>query len=367
VAIVVWPTTVGVVVIIGGGWVLTVLALAAIGWKVQERSLAGKTAAAEDPLAFVLEEARVHGGGVYLGLDEHERWRSAQPERAVLLLGPPRSGKSSGVMIPALLSHRGAVVSTSTKPDVMRATIGARSRLGPATQFDPTGSTQVTGDEGLRWSPIPCSRSWDGALLMARAMVAGTGVGAGTTDQTHWAKRATALLAPLLHAAALTGRNVEHVLDWVLRHEVDEPGILIEGEGSNVALGLLRGLQNTEARERSSIFSTAADALDAYTSEAALRVAFNPNFEAARFVRSSATIYIHAPAEHQAAAAPLVCGLLAEIRREVYEAHRRGELRSRVLFALDEAANIAPLVELPAIASEGGSQGLQLGGVSLLL
>ncbi|MGH2876907.1 MAG: TraG/TraD/VirD4 family protein, partial [Solirubrobacteraceae bacterium] len=32
----------------------------------------------------------------------------------------------------------------------------------------------------------------------------------------------------------------------------------------------------------------------------------------------------------------------------------------RVLFALDEAANIAPLDELPAIASEGGGQGLTL-------
>ncbi len=31
-----------------------------------------------------------------------------------------------------------------------------------------------------------------------------------------------------------------------------------------------------------------------------------------------------------------------------------------MLFALDEAANIAPLEELPAIASEGGSQGLLL-------
>jgi type IV secretory pathway TraG/TraD family ATPase VirD4 len=71
-------------------------------------------------------------------------------------------------------------------------------------------------------------------------------------------------------------------------------------------------------------------------------------------------IYIHAPAEHQALAAPLVCGLLAEIRRATYAAHARGELPRTVLFALDEAANIAPLGELPQIASEGGGQGLSL-------
>jgi type IV secretory pathway TraG/TraD family ATPase VirD4 len=56
----------------------------------------------------------------------------------------------------------------------------------------------------------------------------------------------------------------------------------------------------------------------------------------------------------------LVCGLLAEIRAATYRAHAAGELNGRVLFALDEAANIAPLAELPAIASEGGGQGLKL-------
>ena len=61
-----------------------------------------------------------------------------------------------------------------------------------------------------------------------------------------------------------------------------------------------------------------------------------------------------------AAAAPLVCGLLSEIRRATYLAHRQGTLRGQMLFALDEAANIAPVEELPAIASEGGGQGLTL-------
>ena len=53
--------------------------------------------------------------------------------------------------------------------------------------------------------------------------------------------------------------------------------------------------------------------------------------------------------------------MLAEIRRATYQAHRTGGLtHGRVLFALDEAANIAPLEELPQIASEGGGQGLTL-------
>jgi type IV secretion system protein VirD4 len=208
---------------------------------------------------------------------------------------------------------------------------------------------------------VRCATDWDGALLMARAMTAAAGVGSGTTHGSHWAKRSQALLAPFLHAAALNGRDMETVVDWVLRHELDEAGILLEQEtASRLAFGSLLGILNTEDRERASIFSAAADALDAYSSEAALDAAKDPNFDPAGFVSSGDTIYIHAPAEEQAAAAPLVCGLLAEIRRATYQAHRAGQLHGRLLFALDEAANIAPLEELPQIASEGGGQGLTL-------
>jgi hypothetical protein len=62
----------------------------------RESSLTRRVSAAGDPLDGVLEQAREHGGGVYLGVDNRGRWRSASAERAVLLLGPPRSGKSSG-------------------------------------------------------------------------------------------------------------------------------------------------------------------------------------------------------------------------------------------------------------------------------
>jgi type IV secretion system protein VirD4 len=316
-------------------------------------------AGSDDPLGNVRELAQEYGGGVYLGLRADGDWQLSRPERAVLLLGPPRSGKTSGVIIPGLLAHTGPAVCTSTKPDVARATRRARSRFGRVWMFDPTGASAGSGGEELRWSPVRASARWDGALLMARAMTAG--VGDGTVHGSHWAKRSQALLAPFLHAAALDGRDMESVVDWVMRHELDEAGILLEQErASRLAFGSLLGLLNTEERERASIFSAAADALQAYSSEAALEAAKDPNFDPEAFIASEDTIYVHAPAEEQAAAAPIVCGLLAEIRSATYRAHQDGRLRWRVLFALDEVANIAPLEELPQIASEGGGQGLEL-------
>jgi type IV secretion system protein VirD4 len=311
-----------------------------------------------DPLAGVLERGR--GRGVYLGVNARGEWAFAGWERATLVLGPPRSGKTQALVIPAVLGHAGALVSASTKPDVIRATSRARSRLGRVWEFDPTGQGALLPDRQLRWSPVTCAKTWDGALLMARAMVSGAGVGAGTSDQTHWARRAVAVLAPLLHAAALGDHDIGTLTGWVHAHDLDQPALVLNEAGAVLASGVLAGVQNTEARERSSILSAAADALEAYTSTGALTAAQKPNFDARRFVGSSDTIYIHAPAERQGLAAPLVCGLLSEIRAATYKLHREQALNGRVLFALDEAANIAPLEDLPQIASEGGGQGLEL-------
>ncbi len=313
-----------------------------------------------DPLRVIREYIQRMGGGPYLGLTKEAGWRQARSERAVLLLGPPRSGKTSGVIVPAVIAHPGPVVCTSTKPDVLNTTGRARERSGRLWVFDPTGASPADGRQ-LRWSPVRVSAQWDGALLMARAMSAGARVGHGSTNEGHWAKRAQALLAPLLHAAAVDGREMEEVVGWVMAHDIDTAGVILERDtASRLAFGSLLGIHNTEPRERASIFSAAADAMDAYTAEAALNAAQDPNFDPDAFVGSQDTIYIHAPAEQQAAAAPLVCGLLAEIRRATYLAARQSTLPGRVLFALDEAANIAPLEELPQIASEGGSQGLLL-------
>ena len=59
-------------------------------------------------------------------------------------------------MIPALLSHTGPVVSTSTKPDVTRRDPADASRSTAGLWvFDPTGAgSETAGVQELRWSPV---------------------------------------------------------------------------------------------------------------------------------------------------------------------------------------------------------------------
>lgn len=304
------------------------------------------------------------GAGAYLG-QRHGRWVVADPEHAVLVLGPPRSGKTSEVVIPAVLAAPNAVVSTATKPDVMAATWRARAEIGEVWLYDPAGSSVELppGVRPLHWSPVAAAGTWEEALLTARAMAAAGQAGRGSVNEEHWRERASALLAPLLYAANLGFHPIAAVLSWVLRLDLDKPGKILEDHDAQVACDVLAGIARTESRERSSIFSATAGTLAAYNSDAVRRSAAEVNFNPAYFPTGSDTVYITAAAHRQALCAPLVVGLLEQIRHATYEhaatrPHARG--CPPVLFCLDELANIAPIHDLQALISEAGGQGLHI-------
>jgi type IV secretory pathway TraG/TraD family ATPase VirD4 len=72
------------------------------------------------------------------------------------------------------------------------------------------------------------------------------------------------------------------------------------------------------------------------------------------------TVYIAALAHEQRLLAPLVVGLLTELRHAAYRRHWRGGATGpRLLLLLDECANIAPLPDLPPMLSDAGGQGVQ--------
>jgi type IV secretion system protein VirD4 len=322
--------------------------------------LADRLAGAEHPGEAVREQVQRLGGGAFLGFAPGGSWVTADPEHGVLVLGPPRSGKTSAVVIPALLAAPGAAVSTATKRDVLTATWRARAQIGQVWLFDPTDDQSELPREirRLSWSPVSAAASWDAALITARAMAACTSPGAGTNNEQHWRERSTALLAPLLLAANLGEHPIAEVLRWVLRQDLGAAGLTLEDHDAQVANDVLVGIAETDGRERSSIFSATAGVLAAYNADATRRAAASTNFDPARFVASRDTIFVTAPAHKQAISAPLVVGLLEQIRYATYA--RSPGAHAPVLLCLDEVANIAPIHDLPALVSEAGGQGLQV-------
>ena len=295
--------------------------------------------------------------GLYAG-DTANGYCWAPGESSMLVVGPPRSGKTSCIVIPAVLDAPAAVVSTSTKPDVLEATAFRRWSVGNCYVFDPTGTMTIpSGAYPLHWSPVVGSDTFEKAVAMARALASAARPRAAFGESAHWVERAEGLLAPLLFTANLAGRDMTSVCRWVISRDVREPLAVLEESGHEMAHVILGGVVATEERERSGIFSTAAGLLSAYRSDAALATTKEPNFDPVAFARSTDALYICAPSHAQEQLAPIVVALLEQIRDAVYA---RPAFAAPVVFALDEVVSIAPLASLPAMAAEGGGQGLRL-------
>ncbi len=308
-------------------------------------------------IAALHAAARTAGSAIYLGKGDGG-WAWAAPERPTLVLGPTRSGKTSCVIVPNVLAAPGAVVSTSTKPDVMLSTAAARAASGWTLLYDPTGEIEpAAGVAPVGWSPVNACVEWDGALATANAMMRSAQQGRAAD---HWTERATALLAPLMHAASLTHEPMSTVLSWVDRH-LGEDALDRLGEHcgeSHPAVDVLSGILSTDPREQSGIWSTASGALAAYRFTSTIASTRPPFLDVAGFLQGANTLYICAPSRLQELYAPLVVGLLTEIRDATYRRAREQRREAPVLLALDEVANIAPLPDLPSIVTEGAGQGL---------
>ena len=323
------------------------------------------TAPVRDSLAFVQAISVAHEHGVFLGESRNE-FVFAPAQHGVLVLGPPRAGKTTSIVLPNLFCANGSVLAISTKPDLLDTTVEARSRLGPVLLFDPSGSVKRDGVVAVGWSPLSSAMLWDQAVLTAEAMVGATHRNA-TGDQGHWSERAGALLATLFHAGAVMDLEMADIVKAINRRRASEFIAELGRAASYLAHDLLVGITETDSREQSGIWSTASGVLSAYRTESALAsTTLNP-FDADAFVRNRQTLYICATGDTQTHVGPLIVGLIRDLRSAAYRyaAHRSmnsdnhsSRARPPVLLILDELANIAPIHDLPTLIAEGGSQGL---------
>ncbi len=329
-----------------------------------------------EPLAAALAASERHGHGIYLGSSLSGalgRPVFARPQHCVLLLGPPRSGKTAAVVVPNVLAACGPVVAASTKADVLSTTCAARASLGRVLLYDPSGSVPVPpGVERVAWSPLGLAGTWDGAVLVADSMVRSARPGTDRGESSHWSERAGALLATVFHAGALEQRPLADVVAAVDRHEVDEARAALARHGAERALDLLEGLVATDGREQSGIWSTASGVLSGYRTDAALDSTTGSSLDTDELLSNHGTLYVCAGSDHQRHAAPLVAGLLREVRSAAYQRSLTSSVATSacpsvahselseppLLLVLDELANIAPLHDLPTLVAEGGSQGV---------
>jgi len=276
----------------------------------------------------------------------------------VLVLGPPRSGKTTGFVIPNVCLFPGPVIATSTKLDLAEAVSAHLGDERRVRAFDPSGELELDPRiEKVRWSPVAQASSLRAATLMAESFVA-TALGDPAGSERHWVDRAKALLAPLLLAAHLGGGEMEQVAAWVDRRELAEPLGTLTLAGEERAIEVLSSVLASEPRERSAILSSTSAALAAY------RYPVEPadaELVPEQFLESRDILLIVSPALVQRVVAPVVVALIESVAQAAYARAQAGR-PAQVALMLDEMANIAPLPSLGSLLSEGASQGVHLLG-----
>ncbi|WP_404434244.1 TraM recognition domain-containing protein [Microbacterium lacus] len=290
----------------------------------------------------------------------------ASVEDSILLIGPPRSGKGVHIVINAILDAPGPVITTSTRPDNLTATIRARSRVGPVAVFDPQHLAEGV-PAGLRWSPIRGCEDPLTAMVRASGLASGTGLSAGGVEGGgFWEAKTRTALQALLHAAALDHRSPAELFRWTLDPAAAADAVAILTTHSAAATGWADSLQATldaDPRTRDSIWQGVSLSLSALADPRVLD-AVSPrdgeHFDPTQFLRSNGTLYLLATGAGAGNSAALVAAFvedLVETGRRIAARNPSARLDPPLLLALDEIGNLAPLPSLPTLMAEGGGTG----------
>lgn len=302
--------------------------------------------------------------GFSLGVDQASGWLIlASGEDSILALMAPRSGKTTALAIPLILSAPGPVLATSNKNDLWLATKTIREEQTGETVwvFDPQGI--VREEQSWWWNILDGVDNIADAKRLAQHFV-------GTVEPEKkdiWGPSAARLLASLFIAANHANKPVSIVNQWLSAQTSRQPIDLLFEAGFPEAAAALEAGQRDAPETRSSVYFTALAATQCLDDPDITRWVTpgtaTRTFDPGAFVVSRQTLLMMSK-EAGGSAAPLVAALADRVlRAAAIESETRVpglRLDPPLLALLDEAANVAPIGDLPEQYSHAGSRGIVL-------
>jgi type IV secretory pathway TraG/TraD family ATPase VirD4 len=384
-----WPGTPTPLVAVFGGLVAAVLAAVTItAWRIisprltrpgdpvaslnRDRAVRKLTPAPAAALSIRLRPslagtrpADMAPGDIGLTLGRLQQPRGKGPrlyaswEDTIVAMMGPRSGKTTSLGVPYLLSAPGPVIATSNKADIWAATAELRARGGRVWVFDPVRITAARQD--WWWNPLDGLVTVEAAHRMASHFVM-------TIDDDSkkdlWGPAAQELLTSLLLAAASSGGTLREVSEWLDQPGMARPAELLGDAGYKALASALQGAVNGAPETRDGIFQTARTAAKCLHDDEIMAWVTPPRgrrltaFDPLAFPVTCDTLYLLT--ESRSAAAPLIAALtdttMRAGRRRAEQAG--GRLDPPMVACLDEAANICRISDLPDQYSHLGSRGI---------
>jgi type IV secretion system protein VirD4 len=316
-------------------------------------------------------------GRIVLGRTPWRQTIASTLRHSLLLFGPTLSGKTVSFVIPTVLRWRGPVIATSSKVDLLRATLTRRQRRGRTYLLDPF---RASGLPAIRWSPLVGCKHWADALDMAYWLTQAASVSHSIQTAEFWETLAKNLLAPLLYAAAnKPAATMLTVVRWANEYALAEEVLAVfaaleaadpDDPAPSLAHSAFLASVKADARRKDSIYGTAQVLLDVYKYPAVADTASGCDIDREAFLRGfdaagnpvDNTVFVFAPEHRQDQLRPLFEAFICWLIRAAEDRYAATgvALDPPLLVMLDEAANIAPLRKLGTYASSLASQGVQL-------
>ncbi len=284
-----------------------------------------------------------------------------------LMIAGPRTGKTTAWLVPRILAAPGAVLATSNKRDIVDVTRRERSKYGRTWVFDPQ---EIAGeDQSWWWDILAGVQTPVDAVSLAEVFIDSQRDPSATKD-AYFDGASKDLVAALLFAASLGGRDIRAVHEWLTRPLDDEPVRILERAGQMMTAQSLRGMMNLPAETRGGVYGGASQTMNFLLNDAALSWVLPPTvsdgendvmeFRPNEFVASTDTLYCLSQ-EGRGSASPIVTALTVAVIEAALEHAKKqpgGRLALPLFVALDEAANVCRWRELPDLYSHFGSRGI---------
>jgi type IV secretory pathway TraG/TraD family ATPase VirD4 len=253
------------------------------------------------------------------------------PHSSLLIVGPTQGGKTSSLVIPAILRWEDALLVTSVKSDVIDATAPWRRTVGRVEVLEP-------GLEGgLTWNPLEGVTTHRHAVRVARDLTNGV---SDRGDSEFWNALAIKMVAALMVTAVESARDVFDVASVIDTRDFTP---WLRSSSCPTAREVLESFLERDPKTLDGVLTTAETMMMPWRFR-------QPLARVSSVVEGPNTLYLCSPRGQQRHYEPMFRGALRSVLERQQQLVDLGRQR-RLLMVLDEAATVASLDELDQLAA----------------
>ncbi|MFD7861533.1 type IV secretory system conjugative DNA transfer family protein [Streptomyces sp. NPDC059783] len=287
-------------------------------------------------------------------------------EETVLIVAPPREGKTSQLIMPWILDFPGSVLATSSKTDVLYATAKSRERYGPVMVLDPTGLSNWPLQ--LQWAITDGCEDFTVARKRAETLTGTAKSDEGTKNGGYFVMNAQMLMTCWLHAAALDGLSGMDILRWATAPTERQPVDILAAHGQENLARALAAQHAAAPEERSASWRTAEQSILALYDHKVAAIfgksaRDDRNFSIAKWLTEGGTVFLIGEEDEGSSLAPILAAFsraILDTAKVIAARMPNGRLDPPFALLGDELANVAPLPQIPSLMSVSGSQNIFL-------